>query len=192
MASTGTLSFRGPVQGRVRWRRFAAIFIPAFLAIGVMVILAAQGALGVSFAISGVQFTVSADKLTGTGFEQFGTVDATASGSQKPVIVSAIGSATLNGLCQSVDLSPLPAFLKLTAGGSGTGGASADNLVGDAVNLAGGSAPFSNIHIGPDPTTFNAIPGFNPQAHHNTPPQRTVRQQAHPGTIHYPRPTSPP
>jgi hypothetical protein len=64
MASTGTLSSHGPMQGRVRWRRFAAIFVPAFIAIGAMVILAAQGALGVSFAISGVQFTVTADKLT--------------------------------------------------------------------------------------------------------------------------------
>jgi hypothetical protein len=183
MASTGTLSSHGPMQGRVRWRRFAAIFIPAFIAIGAMVIFAAQGALGVSFAISGVQFTVTADKLTGTGFEQFGTVDATASGAQHPVIVSAIGSATLNGLCQSVDLSPLPAFLKLTAGGSGTGGASADNLVVDATNLAGGSATFSNIHIGQDPTTFSAIPGFNPQAHSNTPLQGTFGQQADSVTI---------
>jgi hypothetical protein len=183
MATTGTLAGHEPVQGRVRWRRFAAIFIPSFIAIGAMVILAAQGALGVSFAISGVQFTVTASTLNGTGFEQFGTVDATAGGAHHPVIVNAIGSATLNNLCQSVDLSPLPAFLKLTAGGSGTGGAKASNLVVDATSLSGGSATFSNIHIGQDPTTFDAIPGFNPQSASNTPLQGTFGQQADSVTI---------
>lgn len=182
MSAAGTLSGPGPVQGRVRWRRFAAIFVPAFIAIGAMVILAAQGALGVSFAISGVQFTVTASTLSGTGFEQFGTVDATASGTQHPVIVNAIGSATLNDLCQSVNLGPV-GFLKLTAGGSGTSGAHADNLVVDATTLAGNNATFSNIHIGQDPTTFDAIPGFNPQAHANNNLQGTFGQQADSVTI---------
>ena len=33
MTAVSTVSPAGPVQGRVRWRRFAAIFIPAFLAV---------------------------------------------------------------------------------------------------------------------------------------------------------------
>ena len=183
MAPSGTLAGPGPLQGRVRWRRFAAIFLPAFVGMAVMVIFAAQGALGVSFAISGVPYTVTARTVSGPGFEQFGTLDATASGTQHPVIVSVFGSATLDNLCQSVDLSPLPTFLKLTAGGSGTAGAKASNLVVDATSLSGDSATFSNIHIGQDPTTFSAIPGFNPQSASNIPLKGTFGQQADGVTI---------
>jgi hypothetical protein len=191
MISTGTPPTPGSAQGRVRWRRFAAIFLPSFGAIGALFVLVAQGALGVSFAVSGQQFTVTASQLTGTGgFEQYGTVDATAGGTQSPVIVSAIGQATLQNLCQSVALpAPLPGFLKITAG-TGTP-ASAANLVVDAVNATGtstalsGDASFTNINIGQDASTLNSISGFDPNspANTNTPLKGTFGQQASAVTI---------
>jgi hypothetical protein len=164
MTAVSTFPPAGPVQGRVRWRRFAAIFIPALLAIIVMFFLVAQGALGVSFAVSGQQFTVTASTLDGTGFEQWGAADFTVANPTPhiPVFVNSINSATLANLCQSVS-TPFPgpfAFLKLTAGGGGTP-ASASNLVVDATNLAASNAVFTNINIGQDPTTFaNPAPGF--------------------------------
>jgi hypothetical protein len=152
-----TSSVPGPTQGRVRWRRFAAILVPSFLGIGVMAVLAAQGALGVSFAISGTPFTVTASQLTGTGFEQYGNIDADASGGVHPVITSAIGSATLTNMCQSVSVGPIT--LRITAGG-GSSPVTATNLVVDATSLSG-DASFNNISIGQDPTTFTEVPGVS-------------------------------
>jgi Family of unknown function (DUF6230) len=158
MTPSGTSPPTGPRQGRVRWRRFAAIMAPSLAALGAIFVLAAEGALGVSFAISGQPFTVTASQLKGTGFEQFGSIDQDASGNQHPVIVSAIGSATLSNLCQSVAF-PGVGHLRITAGGGGNP-ASASNLVVDAQALSG-DASFSNINIGQDPTTFNEIQGFH-------------------------------
>src|SRR5579884_61710 len=50
--------------GRTRWRRFAAVLAPAYLALAALVFLAWSGVLAVSFAISGTAFTVTADNLT--------------------------------------------------------------------------------------------------------------------------------
>ena len=157
MTALSTVPPAGPVQGRVRWRRFAAIFIPALLAIMVVLFLAAQGAIGVSFAISGTPFTVKASELSGTGFEQWGAVDTDLSNTPHPVFVSSFNSATLTNLCQAVSTglpSPFPAFLLIKAGGSGTSGASATNLVVDAQSLTADSATFNNINIGQDPNSF--------------------------------------
>jgi hypothetical protein len=152
MTAVSTVSPAGPVQGRVRWRRFAAIFIPAFLAITVVLFLAAQGAIGVSFAISGTPFTVKASELTGSGFEQWGSVDSDIGGHLHPVFVSSFNSATLTNLCQQVG-TPFGNLL-IQAGGSGTSGASATNLVVDAQSLSAGNAIFNNINIGQDPNSF--------------------------------------
>ena len=157
MTSLGTTVPAGPVQGRVRWRRFAAIFIPAFLAIAVVLFLVAQGAIGVSFAISGTPFTVKASQITGTGFEQWGSADADINGTLHPVFVSSFNSASLSDLCQGVS-TPFPgpfANLLVTAGGGGTA-ATATNLVVDAVSLTADSATFNNINIGQDPNSFTS------------------------------------
>ncbi len=154
MTAVSTVSPAGPVQGRVRWRRFAAIFIPSFLAIAVMLFLAAQGAIGVSFAISGTPFTVKASNLSGSGFEQWGAVDQDIGGHLHPVFVSSFNSATLTNLCQQVG-TPFGNLL-IQAGGSGTSGASATNLVVDATALTADSATFNNINIGQDPNSFTS------------------------------------
>jgi uncharacterized protein DUF6230 len=162
MTAVSTVPPAGPVQGRVRWRRFAAIFIPAFLAITVVLFLAAQGAIGVGFAISGTPFTVKASELTGTGFQQWGAVDSDIGGHLHPVFVSSFNSATLTNLCQQVS-TPFGNLL-IQAGGGGTSGASATNLVVDATALTASNAIFNNINIGQDPNSFGnpAVPGNLP------------------------------
>ncbi len=160
----------GPMQGRVRWRRFAAIFIPAFLAIAVVLFLVAQGAIGVSFAISGTPFTVKASELSGQGFQQWGAVDQDFSGNPHAVFVSSFTSANLTNLCQSVNTGPifsalgLPAFLVIQAGRSLNNPVTATTLVVDAQSLAADSATFNGINIGVDPKTFNnpAVPSALP------------------------------
>jgi Family of unknown function (DUF6230) len=146
--------------GRVRWRRFAVIFIPAAGVTALLLGLTANGALASSFSISGQQFQVSADSLTGTGFQQFGTVDYTAG--QTPIVVaeSEIGSATITNLCQSVvtDIPVLGDYtLKITAGGSGHSPVTASSLIIDANQLSGSTATFNNINIGQDASTLNDV-----------------------------------
>ncbi|SFG04952.1 DUF6230 family protein [Streptomyces mirabilis] len=146
-------------RGRVRLRRAAVMAVPATAVAAGLMILTAQGALGVQFAISGMPFTVTATELNGTGFEQFGNLDNMADGSpnagdtggQVLVITSAIKNATLTKLCQSVDLGGTN--LVITAGG-GADKVQATNLTTDSTELSGDAA-FNNIEIGNDASTLD-------------------------------------
>lgn len=163
-----------PDEGKVRWRRAGAMFVGAAAAGAVLMALTAQGVLAAQFAISGVAFTVTSSRLDGTGFEQFGSLDAMANNSPNAsnclgaapanqgncggivvVAVSAIKSATLADICQSVSLGGTN--LKITAGSSGHP-VTANTLVVDSDQLQG-DATFNNIAIGQDPSTFTEVPG---------------------------------
>ncbi|WAU81695.1 DUF6230 family protein [Streptomyces sp. Qhu-G9] len=146
-------------RGRVRLRRAAVMGVPATAIAATLMILTAEGALGVQFAISGMPFTVTATNLDGEGFAQFGSLDQMAEGSpnegdtggQVLVVVSAIKKATLTKLCQSVDLGGTN--LLITAG-AGSQPVSATNLTTDSTELSGDAA-FDNIEIGNDASTLN-------------------------------------
>jgi hypothetical protein len=142
-------------QGRVNWPRFAIVAVPAVIVAGTLIGLTAQGAIASSISVSGQEYLITASKLTGTGFEQFGGQISGASGDQ-PVIISAIHSATLTSLCQSVTVGPVT--LHLTAGGGGTP-VSAENLIVDASGQTGSEAIFHNISIGVDAGTLSEDPG---------------------------------
>lgn len=152
-------------QGKVRWRRFGIMMTLSALVAGFLVFLTAQGALAVSFSISGMPFVVTADSLTGTGFEQYATLDnmpahspnAGNTGGQMVLIVSVIGDAQLTNLCQSIDLGG--EFLKLTAG-TGTDKVHATTMVVDSSELSG-NADFTSINIGQDASTLDAVPGVH-------------------------------
>ena len=147
----------------MRWRRFAAAFGTVAAGAAGMIVLTAQGVLAAQFAISGMPFTVTADKLTGTGFEQFATLDQMIpdspnqgdTGGQVLVMVSAIDKAELTNLCQSINLGGV--FLKITAG-NGDKPVSARTLVVDGDEIAG-NASFKNIDIGQDASTLDKVPG---------------------------------
>jgi hypothetical protein len=145
-------------RGRVRLRRTALMGVPAAAAAAGLVVLTAQGAIAAQFAISGMPFTVSAEQLNGTGFEQYGGLDnmidnspnAGDTGGQELVMVSAIKDATLTHLCQSVDLGGIN--LVINAGGGSTP-VSAHDLVTDSTEISG-DASFGHIDIGGDASTF--------------------------------------
>ncbi|AYF26557.1 MULTISPECIES: DUF6230 family protein [Micromonospora] len=147
----------------VRWRRFAVTFGAVAAGAAGMVVLTAQGVLGAQFAISGMPFTVTADKLEGTGFEQFATLDQMIpdspnqgdTGGQVLVIVSAIDKAELTNLCQSINLGGTN--LRITAGNSGKP-VTARTLVVDGDEIAG-NASFKNIDVGQDASTVDKVPG---------------------------------
>ncbi|MBN3929612.1 cholesterol esterase [Streptomyces verrucosisporus] len=148
-----------PVDGRVRWRRFAAVCVPGFAVTGVLAVALAEGALAASFAVSGQQFKVSADRLTGEGFVQYGSVDVNAREQLLPVAVTGIKKAEMESLCQSV-VTTLPMLgdisLKLSAG-TGDKPVKATDLFVDATQLSG-DASFENIEIGRDASTLDKGP----------------------------------
>ncbi len=158
--SDETPSSKTSASGKVRWRRFAIAIVPAVAIAGTLVGLTAEGALASSISVSGQEFTVTADELDGTGFAQYGNILPGGPNGEQPVIVSAIQTATLSNLCQSVTI-PTPLgdlTIRLTAGANGTP-VSADNLVVDANDLSGSTATFTNISIGQDAGTLGGTAG---------------------------------
>jgi hypothetical protein len=159
MTSSGEIA--PSTHGRVRWRRFAIIAVPAALLAGLLVILTAQSVLAVSFSISGTPFTVKARQLKGQGFEQFGVLDHSAAnvlpGNSNQILLTAnaIRSATISHLCQQVSLA---GFTLIITAGNGATPVSASDLVVDADRLSG-NATFTHIHIGQDASSLTAVPG---------------------------------
>jgi uncharacterized protein DUF6230 len=141
--------------GKVRWRRFAILMIPAAAVAAVLVGLTATGSIAASISVSGSAFEVTSTQLRGTGFEQFGGIATQANGAQHPVAVSVIRNATLKSLCQSVKVGPFTLVLRA---GTGPTPVSADNLVVDADQLSG-DATFTNISIGQDAGSLTEVPG---------------------------------
>ncbi|MEV0961308.1 DUF6230 family protein [Streptomyces sp. NPDC049910] len=144
------------VRGGTRWKRFAVVMVPSVAATAAIGVGLAQGALAASFAVSGQEFKVSTDSLTGKGFAQYGGVDMgyknVAEGDEQvlhPVAISAFKDASIRGMCQSV-VTDVPLLgkitLKLKAGG-GKEAVRATNLYLDVTELDA-DAEFKNIDIG--------------------------------------------
>lgn len=149
-------------RGGTRWKRFAVVMVPSVAATAAIGVALAQGALAASFSVSGQEFKVSTDKLVGTGFLQYGALDAQHGGKNIPVAVSAFKNASITNLCQSVVI-PIPVFgdvsMKLTAGDAGTP-VEAKNLYIDLDNL-NADATFQNINIGVAAGDSTKGPGMN-------------------------------
>jgi hypothetical protein len=133
-----------------------------------LVTLVTNGAVAASFTVSGQQFKVSADELVATGFVQYGTVDARVepggdTPTPEPVAVSAMKTATLDHLCQSVitDLGDFGSVtLKITAG-TGRNKVTATNMIVDMSQLDG-NATFRGMEIGRDASTLDKGPTNDP------------------------------
>lgn len=164
-SSASPTASAAPVKhGRVRSRRFAYMMVPSAAAAAALVMLTANGAIAAQFSISGLPFTVTATDLHGTGFEQYGGLDnmidnspnAGSTGGQELVAISAIKSATLTHLCQSINLGGIN--LLIQAGG-GKSPVLAKDLVADSSQLSG-NATFHHINIGQDASTVTEVPGI--------------------------------
>lgn len=150
-------------EGRVRYRRAAIPGLAALATTGALVVLTAQGALGVQFAISGMPFVVTADHLQGNNFQQFGSLDNAidknnpwlkSSNGQAVVMTSVIGDAKITNLCQSVNLVGINLVIRA---GTGSKPVEATNLVLDSTDLSG-DASFNNIQIGRDAGNLTEVP----------------------------------
>ncbi|WP_406725413.1 DUF6230 family protein [Streptomyces sp. GD-15H] len=142
------------VRGGTRWKRFAVVMVPSVAATACIGVALAQGALAASFSVSGQSFKVTADRLDGTGFSQYGALDEgyTLKGEKTahPVAVSAFRTAEITNMCQSVVTPGIPGLgsvsLTLKAGGGGTP-VRAENLYIDIADLQA-DATFRGIDIG--------------------------------------------
>jgi Family of unknown function (DUF6230) len=156
------------VLGRTGWRRFAAVMVPAVVAAGAIVVGMANGAIAASFSVSGSTFKVSASRLEGTGFVQYGGFVSEKGGNpanpadpkNHATAVSGIASAKLFELCQSVKVVGLPISLVIHAGGGGTPAEATDLLIN--MTQLTGDATFTNIVIGQDASTLDKA---GPNAH---------------------------
>ncbi|MEV4544059.1 DUF6230 family protein [Micromonospora echinaurantiaca] len=146
----------GNPVGRTRWRRFAALLVPASAVAAGIVFGMANGAIAASFAVSGQTFKVSASELQGEGFVQYGGVAREVDGTEHPVAVTGIREARLFDLCQSVKAPGAPVVLTITAGGGGRP-ATASDLLLDVESLEG-DVRFTNINIGQDASTLEGGP----------------------------------
>ncbi|MBL3666530.1 cholesterol esterase [Streptomyces sp. M2CJ-2] len=161
------------VRGGTRWKRFAVVMVPCVAVTAGMGVALAQGALAASFSVSGQSFKVTADRLDGTGFSQYGALDEgyTLKGEKTahPVAVSAFKSAKITNMCQSVVTPGIPGLgsvsLTLKAGGGDTP-VSAQNLYIDVADLQA-DATFHGIDIGvaaKDASKGPGMKGGNEQA----------------------------
>jgi len=143
---------------RVTAKRAGRILIAAVpVAVAATVVLGgvAQGAVPVSFAISGSQFKISASALDGTGFSQYAGVTNDSKGGAHQVAIANIANATLTNMCQSV-VSDTPlgkVGVKITAGGDGKPVVAQGLQIG--MTDLKGDAKFTNIRIGVDASTVN-------------------------------------
>lgn len=166
------------VLGRTRWRRFAAVMVPAVAAASLLMVGVASGAFPASFAVSGSTFKVSADTLDGTGFVQYGGFASQkgatfqpnglpADNKSTPIAISGIKDAYLTNLCQSVLVPGTPISLVIHAGVPGKADPvhATDLIIG--MSSLSGDAEFDNIVIGQDASTLTGgpsgavgLPGF--------------------------------
>ncbi|MGW2638673.1 DUF6230 family protein [Streptomyces sp. NPDC001348] len=169
------------VRGGTRWKRFAVVMVPSVAATAAIGVALAQGALAASFSVSGQNFKVSADKLVGQGFSQYGSIDSGKSLDGKenqahPVAVSAFTHANITKMCQSV-VTPIPLLgknvtLKLTAGDKGTD-VEADHLYIDVDTLDSTEAVFHGMDIG---VAAGSVKGEKPKSGENTSPYGFAQQ----------------
>jgi hypothetical protein len=138
----------GTHGGRLVLAAIPVALVSTFLMAGV-----ANGAVPVSFAVSGSQFQISASQLDGTGFSQYAGVAPDTAGKDHQVAIANINSATLSDLCQSVvtDTPMGKVGLLITAGGGGKPASASDLQIG-MTDLKGDST-FGNIRIGVDAST---------------------------------------
>jgi hypothetical protein len=158
-------------RGGTRWGRFGLVMVPSVAATAAIGLALAQGALAASFAVSGQEFKVTADRLEGEGFVQYGSIVRPSGHGTEPVSISAFDNATIENLCQSVVIPGVPFLgdvtLELGAGTDPNNPVEAENLFIDVAQLDSSQAVFTNIDIGvsvddttkgPEPTG-DTLPG---------------------------------
>lgn len=142
--------------GRVKWKRFAAMLVPAVGLTGVLVTLTAEGALATSFSVAGKPFSATASSVSGTGFVSYGDTLATQDGTQHYVATNALKTATIKNFCMAIKLGPITTLMKAGGGSTPVSG----NNVAFIVKDFSGNGVMHNVVMGQDASTLSAVPGY--------------------------------
>jgi hypothetical protein len=138
--------------------------LPSVAATAAIGIALSQGALAASFSVSGQQFKVTADKLDGTGFVNYGAYEKQVGGKNIPVSVLGFKNAKITNLCQSVVTPDIPLVgtvsLKLKAGTKAGKPVVGKNLYIDTAE-ADADAVFKTINIGVAAGASSKGPGIS-------------------------------
>ncbi len=140
------------VPGRTRWRRFAAVVIPATVVVSALMGGIASGSIPVLMTVSGQTAMLSADKLDAKGFSQYPGVVKKKDGTVIPVAASQIKYAEITNLCQSVKIPGTNVTLFIRGGRNGKPVVAKDLLIG--MDHLSGDAVFTNISIGEDASSL--------------------------------------
>lgn len=149
--------------GRVRWKRFALIFVPATAVASLLFVATVQGAIGASFVVSGQTIKSSADLIRAWGVSEFGGVVETKDGKKIPVYITTNRRSEAVGTCTSYLLrTPIGTATVRATAGTPERPVRAENQVFFAVRQAG-DLEYTNIQTGRDASTLNTVPGAHGQ-----------------------------
>ncbi|AKA09066.1 hypothetical protein SAZ_35070 [Streptomyces noursei ZPM] len=147
-------------QGRTHWKRTAVMLVPGVACVGAVVIALAQGAMAASFAVSGKNFKVSADEITGRGISSFPSSLGSADGSGHPVLLAGIESGTARGVCLSMKQRlPLVGEVSLLVRSGGDRPVRGEHLVVDADALTSSGGRVTGVQAGRDAATLTGASG---------------------------------
>jgi hypothetical protein len=142
------------VLGRTRWRRFAAVVVPATIAVSALMGGVAAGVVPIAMHVSGQTAMLTADRLDAKGFSQWGGVVVTQDGKVIPVAVSQINYAEITNLCQSVKAPGTNITLFIRGGREKDKPVVAKELL-IGMDYLSGDATFTNIDIGTDASVLS-------------------------------------
>ncbi|WP_043267858.1 DUF6230 family protein [Streptomyces sp. CT34] len=149
-------------EGRTHWKRTAVMLVPGVACVGAVVIALAQGAMAASFAVSGKNFKVSADEITGRGISSFPSSLGSTDGTGHAVLLAGIKSGTAKGVCLSMKQKlPLVGEVSLLVRSGGERPVTGENLVVDADALTSSGGRVTGVQAGRDASTLGGAPGVS-------------------------------
>ncbi|MFF2806223.1 DUF6230 family protein [Streptomyces sp. NPDC058000] len=149
-------------EGRTHWKRTAVLLVPGVACVGAVLIALAQGAMAASFAVSGKNFKVSADEITGQGISSFPSSLGDADGTSHPVLLAGIKSGTARGVCLSMKQRlPLVGEVSLLVRSGGDRPVRGENLVVNADALTSSGGRVTGVQAGRDAATLTGAPGVS-------------------------------
>ncbi|MFC4588702.1 DUF6230 family protein [Sphaerisporangium corydalis] len=148
-------------QGRVRWKRFALIFLPA-TAVATLLLCCATvwGAVNASFVIAGQDLKVTASVIRAWNVTEFGDPVETTNGTV-PAYVTTARRAEIFDLCQSylVNTPVGVATIKLTGGDLGEPVRAQNQVV--FAKMITGYTMYTNFQVGRDASTLPTLSGVH-------------------------------
>jgi hypothetical protein len=138
------------------------VLVPGVACVGAVVIALAQGAMAASFAVSGKNFKVSADEITGRGISGFPSSLGSKDGKGHAVLLAGIESGTAKGVCLSMKQRlPLVGEVSLLVRSGGSRPIKGEHLVVNADALTSGGGKVTGVQAGRDASTLNGAPGVS-------------------------------